>query len=82
MQMDQRIPDLSDSQLESLHANAVRLAQSGAESQRRQAESLLPLIGAELERRRKTKALASKERRRAGVERKAVVGQSIKQHFE
>lgn len=80
--MDQRIPDLSDSQLESLHANAVRLAQSGAESQRQQAESLLPLIGAELERRRRAKEVAGKERRRAGVERKAVVGQSIKQHFE
>lgn len=82
MDLDQRIPDLSDKELESLHTNAVRLAQSGSQGQRRQAEDLLPLIGAELERRHRAKARASKERRRVGTQRDAVVGKSIKEHFE
>jgi hypothetical protein len=56
MEMDQRIPDLSDKELESLHENAVRLAQSGTERQRQQAESLLPLIAEQMESRRTARA--------------------------
>lgn len=82
MDIDQRIPDLSDKELESLHANAVRLAQSGTQQQRQQAESLLPLLGAELEKRRRTKETSTKERRRASAQRSAVVDQSLKEHFE
>ena len=43
MRIDQRIPDLSDKELESLQANAVRLVDSGSPIQRQQAEELLPL---------------------------------------
>jgi hypothetical protein len=65
VQIDQRIPDLSDKELENLHANAVRLAQSASPQQRQQAENLLPLLGAELEERRKLRASASQARRRS-----------------
>ena len=46
MEIDQRIPDLSDKELENLHANAVRLEQSGTQIQRQHAERLLPLLSA------------------------------------
>ncbi len=68
--IEQRIPSLSDEELESLHANAVRLAQSGTPVQRGQAEELLPLLGAALEERRATHA-ASKARARAALKRAA-----------
>ena len=65
MSIDQRIPDLSDKELDTLHANAVRLAESGTVQQRQQAETLLPLIGAERDTRRQAKAAvaASKPKR-------------------
>lgn len=65
MSIDQRIPDLSDKELDTLHANAVRLAQSGTVMQRQQAENLLPLIGAEMEARSQAKATTAKPRRAA-----------------
>jgi hypothetical protein len=65
MGIDQRIPDLSDKELESLHANAVRLAQSGSTAQRQQAEELLPLLGAALEERKLAKSAATSKARRA-----------------
>lgn len=70
--IDQRIPDLSDKELEQLHANAVRLAQSGTQVQRQRAEELLPLIGAAMEERRAARAAAGGEKRRVAVRRKAV----------
>ena len=74
-EMDQRIPDLSDKELESLHENAVRLAQSGTDRQRQQAENLLPLIAAQLETRRaervKTQAAAKEETARKRVAARA-----------
>ncbi len=69
--IDQRIPDLSDKELESLHANAVRLLESGSAKQREQAESLLPLLGIALEERRAVKAEAQAETRRAATEKRA-----------
>jgi hypothetical protein len=65
LSIDQRIPDLSDKELETLHANAVRLADSGTVMQRQQADNLLPLIGAEMDTRRQAKAAiaAAKPRR-------------------
>lgn len=65
MSIDQRIPDLSDKELDTLHANAVRLADSGTVMQRQQADNLLPLIGAEMDTRRQAKAAiaAAKPRR-------------------
>lgn len=64
MEIDQRIPDLSDKELENLHANAVRLAQSGSTEQQQQAEALLPLLGVALEERRVARVVAQAERRR------------------
>jgi hypothetical protein len=78
-ELGQRIPDLSDKQLESLHANAVRLSQSGTQAQRLQAESLLPLIGAEMEQRRVARAAASAEARRAATQRRALQHQGMKE---
>jgi len=72
MEMDQRLPDLSDKELESLYANAVRLAQSGTAKQRRQAENLLPLIGDAMEARRAARAASEGEARRAKTQRRAV----------
>lgn len=72
MGIDQRIPDLSDKELEQLHANAVRLAQSGTPAQRQQAEQLLPLLGTALDERRAARAAVSSEKRRDSARRKAV----------
>jgi hypothetical protein len=70
--LDQRIPDLSDKDLEQMQANAVRLAQSGTKIQREQAERALPLIGSTLETRRAAQATADQEKRRTAASRKAV----------
>jgi len=78
--MDQRIPDLSDKELESLHANALRLSQTGTDKQRQQAESLLPLIADQMETRRaarvKTQAAAKEE----GARKRAVARESAKKN--
>lgn len=65
MGISDRIPDLSDKELESLHANALRLAASGSTQQRQQAEELLPLLGAALEERKATKTATLKTKRAA-----------------
>jgi hypothetical protein len=68
--MDQRIAALTDKELESYHANAVRVAQSGASRQREEAERLLPVLGAAMEERRlentERRALARKAAREEG----------------
>lgn len=69
-----RIPDLSDIELERLNANALRLAESGTSAQREQALALLPLLGAALGTRRQAQAEAQKTARRA-TRRKAAVEQ-------
>jgi len=65
-----RIPDLSDKELESLHANAVRLKDSGSAIQRQQAEELLPLLGFALEERRLARIATQVETRRASARSK------------
>ncbi|HYD89539.1 MAG TPA: hypothetical protein VEA80_18815 [Vitreimonas sp.] len=77
-EIDQRIPDLSDKELERLHANAVRLSQSGTPKQREQAESLLPLLGVALEDRHAARAAAQAETRRAATEKRAVARKAAK----
>jgi hypothetical protein len=66
-----RIPELSDKELESLHANAVRLKDSGSVLQRQQAEELLAPLGAALEERRLARIAAQVETRRANTKKKA-----------
>jgi hypothetical protein len=69
MEIDQRIPGLSDKELESLHANAVRLKVTGTLVQRQQSETLLPLLGAALEERRLARIAAQTQKRRAKARR-------------
>lgn len=76
--MDQRIPDLSDKELDSLHANAVRLSQSGADKQRQQAESLLPLIGVEMEKRRAARVQTQAAAKEEGARKRAAARESAK----
>ena len=71
MGISDRIPDLSDKELESLHTNALRLKDAGSSIQRQQAEELLPLLGAALEERRLARVAAHTETRRANVEKRA-----------
>jgi peptidoglycan hydrolase CwlO-like protein len=67
VEIDQRIPDLSDKELENLHANALRLEQSGSQMQRQHAERLLPLLSAAMEERRAAKLQAQQEKKASGV---------------
>lgn len=71
MAIGDRIPDLSDKELESLHTNAVRLAASGSALQRQQAEELLPLLATALEERRLARIAAQTEARRSSARSKA-----------
>ena len=70
MAIADRIPDLSDKELEQLRTNAVRLQASGSPAQRQQAEELLPLLGVALEERRLARAAASTTARRESAARK------------
>jgi len=69
-----RVPAMSDEALDTLHANAVRLAQSGTERQRVSAGALMPAIESELAERR-AKALANPpvRKRRAAVKKTKAV---------
>ena len=65
-----RVPGMTDDALGTLHANAVRLAQSGNERQRASADALMPAIEAELAgRRAKALADAPVRKRRAAVKK-------------
>jgi hypothetical protein len=81
IEMDQRLPDLSDNELESLHANAVRLSQSGSDRQRRQAETLLPLIGAQMETRRAARVKTQAAEKLESQRKRALARASLKQNF-
>lgn len=69
-----RVPAMSDAELNNLHANAQRLVQSGNERQRASATALMPVIESELAL-REAKALANKPVRkpRAPAKKRAVV---------
>jgi hypothetical protein len=78
MGISDRIPDLSDKELESLYANALRLKDAGSQIQRQQAEELLPLLGAALEERRLARVAVQTETRRANVEKRAAAKKKAK----
>jgi hypothetical protein len=59
----ERISTLSDLELQNLQGNARRLILSGAPAQKAEAETLLPLIDAEVETRAGVRAAALKQRR-------------------
>ena len=68
---EENIPNLTDKELENLHANAVRLFETGTVQQKAQAESLLPLLSAALEERRLAKASALQDKRRVATQKRA-----------
>jgi hypothetical protein len=76
--IEDRIPDFSDKELERLHANAVRLAQSGTPAQRERAERLLPLVRAALETRSAARAATQRETRTAMAKRKGAAAKNKK----
>ena len=69
-----RVPGMTDEALGTLHANALRLAQSGTERQRASADALMPAIELELAERH-AKALANPpvRKRRTPVKKVKVV---------
>ena len=68
----ERVPQLDDKALATLHANAVRLKDSGNARQRASAEDLLPVIEGELAtRREKKRAEAPPKPVRAAKKKKA-----------
>jgi hypothetical protein len=77
--MDQRIAALTDKELESYHANAVRVAQSGASRQREEAERLLPVLGAAMEERRLARVAAQAQARRENTERRALARKAARE---
>lgn len=70
MAIADRIPEMSEKELENLHANALRLQEAGSAIQRQQALELLPLLGAALEERRLARVAAQTETRRANTKKK------------
>lgn len=82
MEIGQRLAELSDKELESYHANATRLAQSGNDRQRQQAEELLPLLNVALEERRSARIEAQAETRRVNAEKRAAASKARKEKSE
>jgi hypothetical protein len=76
--IEQRIPELSIEQLTNLHANAIRLAQSGTPAQQAEAERLLPIVGEEIENRRKARAASAAEQRARKTEAAAIARKAAK----
>jgi hypothetical protein len=63
MTLEERIPEMSSTELANLHANATRLQQAGTAKQQTDAATLLPLVDAEMTRRRELAAAAARPRR-------------------
>jgi hypothetical protein len=65
-----RIPEMTEKELESFRANAERLKDTGSAIQKQQAEELLPLLGAALEERRIARVATQVETRRVNASKK------------
>jgi hypothetical protein len=65
-----RIPEMTEKELESFRANAERLKDTGSAIQKQQAEDLLPLLGAALEERRIARVATQVETRRVNASKK------------
>mgnify|MGYP001608671460 CR=1 FL=1 len=65
-----RIPEMTEKELESFQANAERLKDSGSAIQKQQAEELLPLLSAALEERRVARVATQVETRRVNASKK------------
>jgi hypothetical protein len=68
MAIDDRIPEMTDKELDNLRANAERLAQSGTAAQKAEAARLLPIIETASQARRVTNAAAAAEKKKARAE--------------
>jgi hypothetical protein len=62
--IEERIPEMTDKELENLRGNAERLVQSGSAKQQAEAARLLPIIEAATEARRTTNAAALVEKKK------------------
>lgn len=78
MAIADRIPEMSEKELESFRANAERLKDSGSAIQRQQAEELLPLLDAALVERRAERVAAQTETRRVNTEKRATARKKAK----
>jgi hypothetical protein len=65
MAIEDRIPALTDKELDNLHGNAVRLSASGTAAQKAEAARLLPIIDAAVEDRRVTRTADLAEKKKA-----------------
>jgi hypothetical protein len=63
MSIEDRIPQLSDKELENLHANADRISKGAPNKQQAEAGRLLPIIAAALAARRETRAVEAADRK-------------------
>jgi hypothetical protein len=64
MAIDDRIPEMTDKELDNLRENAERLAQSGSPAQKAEAARLLPIIEIAAQARKVTNAAASAEKKK------------------
>lgn len=64
MTIEDRIPALTDKELDNLHGNAVRLSASGTAAQKAEATRLLPIIDAAVEDRRVARTAELAERKK------------------
>lgn len=74
MTIDDRIPAMSDKELDNLQANALRLLHTGKPAQKVEAERLIPIVGAEIDRRRQEKDAAAEAKKAAQREARAQAG--------
>jgi hypothetical protein len=65
MAIEDRIPALTDKELDNLHSNAVRLSANGTAAQKAEATRLMPIIDAAVEDRRIARTADLAERKRA-----------------
>ena len=63
MSIEDRIPQLTDKELENLHDNAERISKGAASKQQAEAARLLPIIADALVERKKTRATEAAEKK-------------------
>ena len=63
MSIEDRIPQLTDKELENLHDNAERISKGAASKQQTEAARLLPIIADALVERKKTRATEAAEKK-------------------
>jgi hypothetical protein len=76
MSLIERLPEMADAALGNLHANAVRLGESGTTAQRASAAKLLPALEAEIESRKAAKRQKLVDAGKARAKKKKDVAQA------